>query len=88
MYRLSDQVRSTRTEDGGIVLDIRTGRMLQVNPVGAQILELLRQETSLAEIASSIARMYAISEEIAQTHVQEFLQTLETHHLLCLQKSE
>lgn len=88
MYRLSDQVRSARTEDGGIVLDVRSGRMLQVNPVGAHILELLREEISLAELASSIARMYAISEETAQSDVQEFLQTLDTHHLLCVQENE
>lgn len=88
MYRLSDEVRSTRTEDGGIILDIRSGRMLQVNPVGAQIIELLRQRTALAELARSIAQMYAISEETARTDVQEFLQTLETYGLLCVQEHE
>ena len=88
MYRLSDQVRSTRTGDGGIVLDIQQGRMLQVNSVGAEILELLKQETSVAEIAGSIARIYSISEESAQADVQEFLQALETHHLLCVPKNE
>ncbi len=82
MYRLADDVRSALTEDGGVVLDIQRGQILRVNSVAAHILDLLKQECSVAEIASSIVRTYGIGEETAQADIREFLQTLETYHLL------
>lgn len=82
MYDISDGVRSTRNEDGGIVLDIDHGQMFRLNPVGALILESLGKGCVEAEIAQEIACQYNISEETASADVREFLSSLEEHRLI------
>jgi hypothetical protein len=82
VYEVSSGVRSTRNEDGGIVLDIDHGQMFRLNPVGALILELLAKEQSEAEIVEQISRDYCINKEIAVTDVNEFLHSLETNKLV------
>ena len=82
MYTLSAAVRSTRNEDGGIVLDIDRGQLFRLNPVGALILDFLGRGCADTEIAKEISRLYSISEEIAAADVREFLKSLEAHKLV------
>ena len=82
MYDISAGVRSTRNEDGGIVLDIDHGQMFRLNPVGALILASLGEGCAEAEIAQKIARQYNISEETAVADMREFFSSLEEHKLV------
>jgi hypothetical protein len=82
LYDISAGVRSTRNEDGGILLDIDQGQMFRLNPVGALILESLGKGCAEPEIAWEIARQYNISEETASADIREFLQSLEEHKLI------
>jgi hypothetical protein len=82
LYEISNGVRSTRNEDGGIVLDIDHGQMFRLNPVAALILESLGKGCAEPEIAQEIARHYSISAETASTDIREFLQVLEGHNLV------
>ena len=82
MYTVSDGLRTTRNEDGGIVLDIDHGQMFRLNPVGALILEFLGKGHADTEIAQEISRQYHIREEDAAADVREFLQSLEEHKLV------
>jgi hypothetical protein len=43
MFRISNDVRSTQTQDGSILLDIHHGQMFCLNLVGSKILELLER---------------------------------------------
>ena len=88
MYDVSTGVRSTRIEDGGIVLDIDQGQMFRLNPVGALILELLGKGRPEIEIAREIARQYDVSEETAVADVIEFLISLQKHKLVLTQQGE
>ena len=88
MYDISDGVRSTRNEDGGIVLDIDHGQMFRLNPVGALILESLGKGCAEKEIAKEISREYSISEETASADIREFLQSLEEHKLVHTRRGE
>jgi hypothetical protein len=88
VYEVSTGVRSTRNEDGGIVLDIDHGQMFRLNPVGALILESLGRGFAEIEIAKEISRRYSISEEIAVADVHEFLESLEEHKLVRAQQRE
>ena len=88
MYQVSVGVRSTRNEDGGIVLDVDHGQMFRLNPVGALILDLLGKERLETEIAKEIAYQYSISEETAVADVREFLKSLEDHKLVRTQHGE
>jgi hypothetical protein len=88
LYAISAGVRSTRSEDGGIVLDVQHGQIFRLNPVGAVILELLGEGCAQTEIATQIARQYRISEESAAVDVREFLESLEEHKLVRTQRED
>jgi hypothetical protein len=47
-------VRSTHSQDGAIVLDIRQGQMFNLNFVGSRILELLKNGTAQPDIVDEI----------------------------------
>ena len=82
MIRVSEHVRKTHSQDGGIVLDVRHGRMFSMNLVGSKIMELLEQEFTPMLIAQEIARTFGVSLKIADQDVREFLETLEKLHLI------
>jgi PqqD family protein of HPr-rel-A system len=88
LYDISAGVRSTRSEDGAIVLDIDHGQMFRLNPLGALILESLGKGCAETEIAHQIARQYNISEEAASADIREFLQPLEAHRLIRVRRGE
>ena len=82
MYRVHDTVRATRNRDGGVVLDIHSGKMFRLNPVGALILESVADGRSEGETANRVAHQYDIAEEKALADVRDFLQSLEKLQLV------
>ncbi len=88
MYEVLAGVRSTSSDDGGIVLDINLGQMFRLNPVGAFILDQLQKGHSEAKISEDIARRYDIDEEMAATDVRTFLKELEEYKLVRTQPGE
>jgi len=82
MYRLSDTVRSTHSQDGAILLDVRQGQMFNINFVGSRILELLKNGSTESRIIDQISHEFSVSRELAENDVREFLQTLEKYHLV------
>lgn len=87
MLRVPEHVRKTNSPDGGIVLDIKHGRMFTLNLVGSKILELLECQRTVSQIAAELSREYGIDTEVATRDVREFLEMLERHHLLETQSS-
>ena len=82
MYRLSDTVRSTHSQDGAIVLDVRQGQMFNINFVGSRILELLKSGSTQSGIVDEISREFGVSSDLAENDVREFLQSLKECHLV------
>lgn len=82
MYRVSDGVRSTRNQDGGVLLDIQRGKILRLNFTGALIFERLQQGQSPSEIADSIGQEFSIPREVIHRDVDDFMKSLEQQHLL------
>ena len=82
MYRVPDTVRSTHNQDGAIVLDVRQGRMFNVNFVGSRILKLLKGGCTESGIVDEIRREFGVSRELAENDVREFLQALKKCHLV------
>ena len=82
MLNTSDSVRSTQTEDGRILLDVRHGQMFSLNVVGSKILELIEEGWDEARIAEEISRAYNTTIEVARTDVHEFIQALRRHSIL------
>ena len=82
MYRVSDTVRSTHSQDGAIVLDVRQGQMFNLNFVGSRILELLKNGSTESAITDQISREFGVSRELAESDVRQFLQVLKKCHLV------
>jgi len=82
MYRLSDTVRSTHSQDGAIVLDVRQGQMFNINFVGSRILELLKSGSTESQIVDQISHEFSVSRELAENDVREFVQTLKECRLV------
>jgi len=82
MLKTSDSVRSTRTEDGRILLDVCHGQMFSLNVVGSRILELVEQGWDEAPIAEEISRAYSTTIELARTDVRDFIDALRKRSIL------
>jgi len=82
MYRVAEGVRSTHGQDGAIVLDIRQGQMFNLNLVGSKILELLETGATQLAIVDEISQKFEVSRNIAESDVQEFIESLKKHRLL------
>jgi Coenzyme PQQ synthesis protein D (PqqD) len=87
IVRVAENVRSTHSKDGGIVLDILHGQMFRLNFVGSKILELLKQGCPEPLIAEQLAREFGVDRATVEADVREFLETLEKHHLLAVRES-
>ena len=88
MYELRGEIRSTCSEEGGVLLDLRHGQLFRLNPVGAMILASLQSGHSDGEMAKAIATTYGISEEVALGDVREFLASLAEHQLVRSRREE
>ena len=82
MIRISENVRNTHNHDGGVVLDIRHGRMYGLNFVGSRILELVKQDYQEPQIAEEISPQFSIDLDTATSDVREFLESLDKHGLI------
>lgn len=82
MYRIPRKIRSTHGRDGAVVLDIREGRMFNLNFVASRILKHLESGLSQPTIVEEIIREFEVSRELAENDVHEFLHTLRKYQLL------
>lgn len=82
MLPRTDGTRSTHTGDGGVVLDIKSGRMFSLNNSASFIFQLLERGASDGEITEQLAVRFAISAEEARDDVAEFRAALKSHSIL------
>lgn len=82
MFRAFDFVRSTHSQDGGTVLDLRDGRLFRLNFTASLIWEQLRHGQSELQIARTVADHFGISEDVARNDVAQFLKLAGQYELL------
>ena len=82
MFQISDTVRRTKTEDGGVLLDIHHGRIYCLNVVGSRIVDLLEQGLDTVQIAAELSDAYAMDIETVRNDVLDFIRTLQEHDVL------
>ena len=82
MFQISDTVRRTKTEDGGVLLDIHHGRIYCLNVVGSKILDLLEKGLDTVQIAAELSDAYAMDIETVSNDVLDFIRTLQEHNVL------
>jgi len=82
MFQISNDIRSTQTQDGSVLLDIHHGQMFCLNLVASKILELLARGYDEPRIAEEISNGYGVAMDIASADVRELLDALYRHHIL------
>ena len=76
MRPVLERLRSADTADGSVVLDVETGKMFRLNPIGAQILGLLKQDTPLPRVVEMISQQYNVEVEAVRADVLHFFTAL------------
>lgn len=82
MMRLSESLRTVTNADGGVVLDLRKGKIFRLNSTGATIFELLVRGCEQNEIVADIANRCGIATDLASRDVRDFLGVLASNDLL------
>jgi len=82
MFRISDAIRSTSNQDGSILLDLRRGQILGLNPVGSTIFEMIKRGLNQEEIANTISTDFGIGLDEVRPDVIQFIETLRQHGIL------
>lgn len=82
LYQISDKTRTVRNHDGGVVLDVKQGKVFHLNPTAAFIWDRLRDHCLTDQIISEISSAFSISEKKAAADFEEFLAGLEKEGLL------
>jgi len=73
---IREHIRTTKCQEGGVVLDVVQGKMYGLNPVASRILELLSSGLTETQIKSEISRQFTVDIEIVDRDVDQFLHTL------------
>lgn len=82
MLILSRGARLTKSQDGGILLDLDRGLFFHLNPVGARIVELLERGCDRESLGRTIGSEFRVPEGILKSDVDDFLLSLRQKRLL------
>ncbi len=85
MWLVSPDVRSTYSEDGAVLLDIRKGLCYSLNPVAARVWSTVEASPSGVDLRGLVDAMethYTISREQLERDVDECLTKLENMGLV------
>jgi len=68
--------------DSGFVFNPATGESFTVNPIGAEILQLLKEDKSLQEATEVILERYNVDETSVEKDLNDFIAMLKHHSIL------
>ncbi len=68
--------------ESGFLFNPSTGESFTVNPVGAEIIELLKEGKSEEEIKESLLGIYEVDDKTLQKDLHDFNDILKLHQLL------
>jgi len=68
--------------DSGFVFNPTTGESYSVNPIGVEIIELLKQEKSLDEIAQNLTQRYNADIVTIDHDIADFINLLKQYSLI------
>src|SRR5258708_31894180 len=80
--KVSEHVRATTTPDGAVLMNIKGGHMITLNPIGSIVWQQLSEGRSPTQIAGRLASEFGIPPEQALADVNGFLEQLEAQHLI------
>jgi hypothetical protein len=82
MLTISRSIRLSKSQDGGILLDVEQGAMFGLNVVGARIVELLNNGHAPSSLVDTISHEFQATPETVRRDVDHFLVVLREQRLL------
>lgn len=82
MFHVANGIRSAKTVDGAMLLDIQGNRILAVNQVGAAIFELISLGRDEGEIVEVISVKYEVPVDAVSVDFRDFRQSLQSLGIL------
>jgi hypothetical protein len=80
--RFANNLRTVTSSDGAAVLDLGRGKMFQLNPTGAAILDLLALGYDEERVAVELAQRCRVDCAVVSSDVQSFIASLRNHGLI------
>ena len=74
--------KSITISDSGFVFNSSTGESFSVNPIGKEIIKLLKQNKSFVEISQLLNNKYNADIDTIRNEVMDFIQILELNSLI------
>jgi hypothetical protein len=74
--------KDVAVSEAGLVFNPNTGESFSVNPIGVEILNLLKEDKKFDEIFRTIAEKYSIEKAMFEKDFQDFTGVLAQHNLL------
>ena len=68
--------------ESGFVFDPTSGESFSLNPIGAEIIELLKQETPFAEIRNIMLNKYEVDDNSFEKYYYDFVSMLKQFKLI------
>jgi hypothetical protein len=86
--KISRNVRSMISDEGAVLRDTDTGITFGLNPIGAEIWNMLQEGIPVEEIIDRIILEYDAPRLTIETHVKHFVQELKDHALVAQDNAE
>lgn len=68
--------------ENGFCLNPMTGESFSINPIGAEIIQLLRQELSPEQVVKQLCTEYNIDEATMEKDLFDFISIMKHHQLM------
>ena len=82
MLTISSSIRLTKSQDGGILLDVEQGEIFRLNPVGARIIELLREGHDGPSLTRALSCEFDVPQQVVREDLRDFLSQLRERRLV------
>ncbi len=74
--------KDVAVSDSGFVFNPTTGESYSVNPIGVEIIEMLKQEKTIDEINNALTKMYNADIVTIDKDVADFISLLKNYSLI------
>ncbi len=74
--------KNVAVSDSGFVLNTSTGESFSVNPIGVEIINLLKQDKNFEEISKEIMAKYDIDANTLEKDYYDFCDMLKFYHVV------
>lgn len=85
VFVAADGLATAQLDDEAVLLDVNAGIYYGLNEVGARVMDLLKEPTSLGALVDAMLVEYAVDREQLKHDLVAFLQSMTAQDLVCIQ---